>query len=337
MIEIRLRDDPVILHGLPEESVGSVLYGTLVITPNKTIKAKAIVLRFQGKMELKNFRETWQQVVFLEHQWTFMSSGNMLHTLHPNESYEFPFEYPIKGSLPVSVNVPNGRISYRLIATIERPPLIRNIRKTELVKVQRAYFDFCGDAATQLSCIGRWANSFRYAATIPKTHYIPGDVIPLHFTFIIHDTHFIITDIVLSIKEVARYSDHLPRPAFETERLCEVNRSVPKFDVGQAEFSMMIEVPELAHPDCQTDVIEVSHLLVAKIKLNDSYKRRWWFYIDTPFVIRSEAQYELSQSPPSYVPMMHINTNNMVLNTVTDDIQNSLPPPYIEKPPSILL
>ncbi|ORY07104.1 hypothetical protein K493DRAFT_194273, partial [Basidiobolus meristosporus CBS 931.73] len=193
-IEIRLRDDPLILHGPPEESVGSVLNGIVIIKPNKTIRVKAVMLKLQGKIELKNFRgvhtnpnqtpEIWQQVNFLEHHWTFTNAGSTLHTLLANETYEFPFEYLIRGNLPVSVNVPNGRISYRLVATIERPPLVRNLRKELSVKIQRAYFDFGGDLSGEISSIGRWANSLRYAATIPKIHYMPGSVIPLHFTFI---------------------------------------------------------------------------------------------------------------------------------------------------------
>ncbi|KAK9767071.1 hypothetical protein K7432_003381 [Basidiobolus ranarum] len=327
MIEIRLRDDPIILHGSPAESVGSVLYGTLIIAPTKTIKVKAVRLQFEGRIELKTLREAWQNVSFLDNSWTFMNVEATLHTLHAGESYEFPFEYPIKGSLPVSVRVPTGHILYRLIATIERPSLVRNISKTVLVKVQRASFDFNGDMAGQISCIGRWANNLRYAATIPKTQFFPGNTMPLQFSFIVHDTYFTITDISLSIKEVARFSNLSQRPEFETEKLCEINRPVPRFDVGQSEFSMMIQIPESAHPDCQTDVIEVSHLLVAKVKLSDIFKRRWWFYVDIPFSIRSEAQFELSQSPPSYEPM------EFTTDSRAEVVRYSLPPPYEEKPP----
>ncbi|ORX92039.1 hypothetical protein K493DRAFT_303623 [Basidiobolus meristosporus CBS 931.73] len=349
MIEIRLRDDPVILHGLPEESVGSVLYGTLIITPSKALKAKSVSLHFTGMIELKNLRgiwissrlcricfahtnrflETWQRVPFLEHQWSFLSPGDSLHTLQADKSYEFPFEYPLKGDDPVSVNVPNGRISYRLTATIERPSLLRNIRKTELVKVQRAHYDFSGDMAGKISCVGRWANSLGYTATIPRGQYFPGDTVPLQFSFFIHDAYFVISEISLSIKEVARFSDLSLRPEFETEKLCEITRPVPKFGAGLAEYSMMIQVPDSAQPDCRTDVIEVSHMLVAKVKLHDSYKRRWWFYISIPFAIRSEAQYELSQSPPSY-EHFSCSTHNPANQT------EARPPPYEEKTPLIV-
>lgn len=52
-LKIHLESDTIILHGSPEESVGSVLRGCIVLNVKETMKVKAITLNLMGKIKVQ--------------------------------------------------------------------------------------------------------------------------------------------------------------------------------------------------------------------------------------------------------------------------------------------
>ncbi|KAK9710783.1 hypothetical protein K7432_008208 [Basidiobolus ranarum] len=315
-IRINLREDPIVLNGTPEESVGSVLCGVLVVTTTKRIKARSMCLLFQGTSRIRNAKEKCQSIVFFKYKWDFLEEVNPLHMLEADTVYEYPFELLLAGNLPVSVNVPNGEIKYQLKVVMERPSFLRNVIVTKPVQVERVS-SILSEHIAYVACSGRWANSLRYDARVAKSHYQPGELLAFEMFVEINKAIFHLSEITLSIAQVVCYSNH---SNYETKRLSHKSRKVPDYGSNEKlNYSMMIQIPTNAHPDCQTDTIELTHALMVKVKLIDKMRRKWWFYIDLPVIVNTPTQWELSASPPAY-------------STIPDTGSLTHPPPYEEKP-----
>ncbi|ORX94153.1 hypothetical protein K493DRAFT_302221 [Basidiobolus meristosporus CBS 931.73] len=310
-LQIILRENPIVLNGSPEESAGGVLCGVLMVTTTKRIKIKSLSLLFEGTSRIKVPRaESYQQTLVFHHEWTFLKQETQLHELTPDGVYEYPFELLLPGNLPVSVDIAKSEIKYQLKAVVERPSILRNIRVAEPVRIERVS-SALADYVPCVTCSGRWANSLRYDARVAKHHYQPGELLAFEMFVEINKAIFCLTEISLSIIQVVNYSTQ--PDCYETKKLCHKSRKVPIYGANEnLDYSMMIQIPPDAHADCHTELIELSHALMVKVKLIDKMKRKWWFYIDLPITVNTPTQWELSTSPPSY--------------------QYPSPPPYDEKP-----
>jgi hypothetical protein len=52
-IKIHVENDTLVLRGSPEESVGCVLRGCLILQVKETIKVKSITMNLTGKMKVQ--------------------------------------------------------------------------------------------------------------------------------------------------------------------------------------------------------------------------------------------------------------------------------------------
>ncbi|KAK9721071.1 hypothetical protein K7432_003713 [Basidiobolus ranarum] len=320
-LHIDLLEDPVILHGSPDDSIGRVLGGFVTFTLAKPMSVKCISLQLEGKVEFHRIKEIWDKVTIVSRSWILLKPNVENHILEA-KTHQFPFEFALRGNLPDSVDVPHCRISYKLTAVVERP-LFWNIKTRHTLRIQRACSPLADQRYISHSSLGVWAKSVYYSASLDKGSYTAGELIPVNFRFLSHRQEYCITEINLSIREVASYTGLNQQPTFDSEKIYQKTLLFKprSFEEG---FQVIIPMPDNVHCDCSSDIIVVSHLIVAKVRLMDDFQRRWYFYIDVPFIVQSHAQYELSSSPPMYEST---DTPVLAVSPASPDLEIP-PPPY---------
>ncbi|ORX75585.1 hypothetical protein K493DRAFT_309146 [Basidiobolus meristosporus CBS 931.73] len=296
-LRIHLIEDPVILHGSPDDSVGRILSGHVSLTLAKPMSVKCISLRLKGKVEFHRIKEIWEKVTIVDRTWTLLRPG-MDNYLLDAKTHMFPFEFALRGNLPDSVNVAHCRVSYRLTSVVERP-LFWNIKASRVLRIQRTCSPLVDQRYIPHSSLGVWAKSLYYNISLEKGSFTPGELIPVSFKFLSQTKEYYITEIIVSIREVASYTDLNLKPTIDSEKIYQKTFDSRLYPLDQG-FQVTLPMPTNIHCDCSSDIITVSHLIVAKIRLMDAFQRRWYFYINVPFVVQSHAQHELSNSPPSY-------------------------------------
>ncbi|KAI7903116.1 uncharacterized protein BX663DRAFT_543088 [Cokeromyces recurvatus] len=186
-LKIHVENNTLILRGSPEESVGCVLRGCVILRIKESIKVKSITLSFTGKLKLQWNERNHQhkkETTVLEHHWSFLSNQHKkLHLLTPNNVYKYPFEYILPGNLGESID-PNsyGSLLYKLKAVVDRPAFSPNLVDRQLIRIVRELlppYDYHRGGSLQIS--NEWPNKIDYRISIPKKAFSRGEQIPIHF------------------------------------------------------------------------------------------------------------------------------------------------------------
>ncbi|ORX97988.1 hypothetical protein K493DRAFT_184819, partial [Basidiobolus meristosporus CBS 931.73] len=296
---IQLREDVLTMHGSPEESVGTVLSGSLVFNVAELTKVKSLSLKFEGKLEIKGAKES---KTVTQHVWTFLEPQRNPHTLHPSK-HIFDFELPLSGDLPESVKVNFGKIVYRLVAVVKRPGLFKDIKTKRNITIQRTPLPSMEEYSNSSTVMGTWNHRLDYSVCASSPSYTFGDTIPVNVTLRPKAGHYPFR--ILKVKATLNeYTLYRPSGSFTTStRVEEISENVHDcFDTesGYVSETIKVPIPRIARSDCLTNFINVSHKLSVQICMIDCYRRQKTLYSNIPIVIQSDAQLELSQSPPNY-------------------------------------
>ncbi|KAI9319271.1 hypothetical protein BX666DRAFT_1836910, partial [Dichotomocladium elegans] len=186
-VNLLLENDQLTMYGSASESAGCVLRGVLEVEVQEPIKAKAISLRFYGKMII-----TWTELVgngherlfhddrlLINHTWEFLPKSHKLHCLEPG-NYTYEFELPLPGDLPESTQIASFYVvQYRLKATVERARFFPNITSRRAVHVYRQLSPLTEDFMEPVTIANHWANKLDYEISIPTKVFCLGDQIPV--------------------------------------------------------------------------------------------------------------------------------------------------------------
>ncbi|KAI7889886.1 uncharacterized protein EV154DRAFT_423107 [Mucor mucedo] len=185
-IKIHVENETLVLRGNPEESVGCVLRGCVVLHTRETMKAKSITLNLMGKMKVQwseRNHQHKQELVVLSHDWNFLPTQKKLHSLAPNV-YKYPFEYVLPGQLAESIDSNSyGSLSYKLKVVVDRPAFLPNLIDRHPLRVIRQItpsYDHMSNMPMHIS--NEWTDKLDYKISVPRKIYSRGEQIPVEFS-----------------------------------------------------------------------------------------------------------------------------------------------------------
>ncbi|KAK9723070.1 hypothetical protein K7432_002177 [Basidiobolus ranarum] len=322
LLDIQLRENVLTMHGSPEESVGSVLSGSLVFNVTELTKVKSITLKFEGKLEFKGDKDVLVDTsTVTQHTWNFLEQQRSHYNLPPSK-HIFNFELPLSGDLPESVRVNYGMIVYRLVAVVKRPGLFKDLKTKREVKIQRAPLPSMVEYTNNNTVTGIWDQRLEYSVSSPSPSYTFGDSIPIKVTLRPKAGHYPFR--VLKVKaSLSEYTLYRPSGSVTTvTRVEEISDNVHDCFGMESSFineTIQVHIPRIARNDCLTNFINVSHKLLVRIYMIDCHRRQKILYSNIPVVIQSDTQLELSQSPPNYTSYLSDSSDDMCT-----------PPPYYD-------
>ncbi|GAA5813537.1 hypothetical protein MFLAVUS_007016 [Mucor flavus] len=186
-IKIHVENDTLILRGSPEESVGCVLRGCVILNTKETMKVKSITLNLLGRMKVQWSERNHQhkkEMTVLEHNWNFLVNQKKLHSLAPNV-YKYPFEYILPGNLAESIDSNSyGSLSYKLKIIVDRPAFLPNLIDRQSLRVIRQYTPSYHMSNIPMQISNEWADKIDYKITVPKKIYSRGEQIPIELSLV---------------------------------------------------------------------------------------------------------------------------------------------------------
>ncbi|ORY01087.1 hypothetical protein K493DRAFT_312580 [Basidiobolus meristosporus CBS 931.73] len=215
-------------------------------------------------------------------------------------NYSYPFELPLPGNLPESVEVNYGRIFYRLIAVVERPAFRFDIKKVKDIDIKRAPLASVDDLLQPTMAAGVWADKLAYHIAIPDTTYTIGDTFPVAFSFCMLDSRLKIRKISLVLREFVYYNICGADPVTRTYDVHGVGQMCPDECTSAWEGSLNLQVPKSTYYDCESKFIRVFHKFFVEIELYQDNGDIRLLHVLLRVGVRSAIQNELSQSPPRY-------------------------------------
>ncbi|ORX98412.1 hypothetical protein K493DRAFT_336171 [Basidiobolus meristosporus CBS 931.73] len=306
-ITIQLENDVLTLHGAPQESVGCVLRGSVILQVNNPLKVKSIWLKFAGTARLNESDNiSCREHVIVQQRLDFLTPDQGIRTLHNNQ-YCYPFELALDGSIPESTELPYGRIDYRMIAVVERPGLRFDLKARRTVLVQRN--SSSNDSEALMYSSGAWQDRFRYHIAINEPTLVIGENIPISMDFTPLTSDLEIHKIQFRLLETTHYSGpggswdfRSQEYSLKSAKFSDFKRSAsgPEGTSFQPELSLS----SAAYPSLNTKYIQVKHALCILFIMNDKLRgERVVLQKDLPVVLRSSAQLSLDISPPRYQPL----------------------------------
>ncbi|KAI8370025.1 hypothetical protein EDC96DRAFT_440126 [Choanephora cucurbitarum] len=186
-LKIHVENDTLIVRGNPDESVGCVLRGYVVLCVKGAMKVKGIHLNLSGKMKIQWTERNHQhkkEFTILNNDWKFLSDDKKLHTLTPNV-YKYPFEYVFPGNLAESVESNSyGSVSYKLKAIVDRPTFSSNLVTRQSLRLVRQSIPPYHLSNIPLQIANEWVSKLNYRITLPKRIYARGEQIPIDISLV---------------------------------------------------------------------------------------------------------------------------------------------------------
>ncbi|ORX92229.1 hypothetical protein K493DRAFT_303517 [Basidiobolus meristosporus CBS 931.73] len=309
--EIRLAEDYLILHGTPHDSAGSVLRGRVLLKLDQPCKFKSLTVRLRGKA-----KATWAESdgyhILVQHKkkelidftWTLLEPGPEPHVVPPGE-HSYYFDYPFSGALPETVHTENGDIQYRLEAIAERPLFKRDLF-TEIEAIVKRYSSpYATEQLDPVTVSGTWAENLGYELFIPMSAYGVGDMVPtLLKVWSTTNQDISIKQINFVLKEFTTYSDRENGISKTETKLIKLisNTDISTPDAGPViEKHVLVPINEniSVHHDCNTDLINVHHLLRISVEILQG-ESSTSYIIETPFVIMPASNHEIFEHLPPY-------------------------------------
>ncbi|KAK9709768.1 hypothetical protein K7432_008810 [Basidiobolus ranarum] len=307
-LEFEIENDLLTLQGTPQESVGCVLRGSVILTVNNPLKVKSIWAKFVGKVRLnENDNITCREHIIVNRKLEILTRTQGFYTLK-NDQYRYPFEIALDGSTPESTDLPYGRIEYRMIAVVERPGLHFDLKARRSIEIQRNSSSYYNDALMYSSeTLGTWQDRFRYHISVSEPTLIINQRVPIVLDLTSLTDDLDIHKIRFYLIETTHYSGPEGSWDFRTQ---EYPLKSAKFDnfgnamVGSENTRRLLPdliLPLDVYPTLNTEYIQVKHELCILFQMNDKRQgERIVLQKDLPVIVRSSEQLSLDISPPRY-------------------------------------
>ncbi|KAI8055284.1 hypothetical protein BDF22DRAFT_741877 [Syncephalis plumigaleata] len=201
VVSIELQENVTVLRGNPEESVGTVLRGAVVVTVAEDYRVRSIHAHFRGRMRVswnkgmqlrshshfgsstfltpdcqwldgephyQTTRETKRTLI--ERHWVFLPRAGV---------HRYEFEELLPGDLPETVSVEYGSVRYQIHATVERPMLHHNHTAEREVRIERHPYPIPLEWLDTCQVSDVWQHRVAYAMSVPARAVGSGDVLPI--------------------------------------------------------------------------------------------------------------------------------------------------------------
>ncbi|KAK9767075.1 hypothetical protein K7432_003385 [Basidiobolus ranarum] len=304
ILQVHLSNETVAIYGTPEDSVGSVVSGTVLFTPSKSVKIRYISLKLEGVLSMENFQELYGAYKVLTQSSLLLLGPSIgYHHFEGGRQYRFDFELPLKGNVPETVKVSYGRIMYQISVTVVRPFPYLNIKRHQSFRVERICLP------TEISEVrnhstGIWDKYVYYHISVPSGKATIGSTLPISVKYVFKFPAIKVDKIRIRLLEFISYRH--PVSMVETAERKQLAHHTNHFEElsNYGEFcinkQIKIQIPTVSECDYETKFITITHKLSIKTRLIDSKNRKWSTMLELPVSLQSPIQSELSCSPPSY-------------------------------------
>ncbi|GBB99332.1 hypothetical protein RclHR1_03490014 [Rhizophagus clarus] len=240
-LELKLVEPVIFFRGKPEEAVGCVLRGDLILNLAKDTNIRKLVLKFVGKTQTQwreDKRTISEEREIISHTWEFIntskksnhnainsfrfksltnkfsnSSLNSSSTFNSSSSYKksyssgshtFSFELHLPGSLPETANTELGTVKYYLKAKAYRSRLSPKIRLLQEVEILRTLPDHINSQGIGFS--REFNDLLSYEINIPKKAYPLGQHIPIDMKISPYVKKLKVTGVRIQVVEKTTYT-----------------------------------------------------------------------------------------------------------------------------------
>nr|CAG8572596.1 2397_t:CDS:2 [Entrophospora candida] len=214
-LEIKLVEPIVFFRDVPEEAVGSILRGELILHLNKPTKIKKLEMKFVGTTKVLwsgDKKTVIEEREVFSHNWKFItankspptSSTSSLNSpsfnkfnflkfnkkFHSDSSnndnnsnllqigvYTYPFELYLPGHLPETLNTDLGSVNYFLTAKAIRSGLKSNLRIKQNIEILRTIPDHINSQG--IGFARDFNDLLSYEISLPKKAFPLGQSIPI--------------------------------------------------------------------------------------------------------------------------------------------------------------
>ncbi|RKP22377.1 hypothetical protein SYNPS1DRAFT_7768, partial [Syncephalis pseudoplumigaleata] len=313
---IELRESVTVLRGNPDESVGTVLRGAVVVSVAEDYRVRAIHARFRGRMRIWWNKGSPHQAIrevkrtLFERNWILLPQGKHTHILKAGV-HRYEFEELLPGDLPETVSVEYGSVHYQVQATVERPLLHHNLATEREVRVERHPYPMPLDWLDVCQVSDVWQNRVSYAMSVPTRAVGSGDVLPVRVEWQPEREDTRVRGVIFTLVEHVQY-----RPnewAVQRDQRCVAQHSEKLGDAngcgGTGDWSrtFFFRLPEsdYRHPrsrvqcDCRTPWIRVKHRLRVHVVFEDGIGAAKVYGI-IPIVVLPQSPRSLAADPPGY-------------------------------------
>ncbi|KAI7872283.1 hypothetical protein BDF14DRAFT_1751608 [Spinellus fusiger] len=298
-IAITTETSTLTLWGTPEESVGCVLRGCVVLRVKQPTRLKGLTLRLTAKAKIHCIerpslyaypRHYKKHVSILSHEWLFLTSNpNGVEQFLPG-TYRYPFEWAIPGNAPESVNDHlDGSLSYKLKAVAQRPHFHSNTTVYHPLTVVRYAVD-----TPLVACMGsRWEDTMEYNVSIVHPHVCRGDTMFVLFVLRPLQLGLKVRHLTWFLKEYTSFRVH-GRTVHAESRVIRFNRDHQFPCLGRLwEKTQTVPIPRSSHAvrcDTVSDVFKIEHKLKYVVSLVDQQGRMMELRSSIAIVIVDEKQ-----------------------------------------------
>jgi len=266
LFQIRLENDILTMRGTPQESVGCVLRGQLVLVLTETTKIREIKLKFQGRSKVSwtDSDQVSDQRTIYQHEWIFLPSSKNTHVLTP-ANHTWDFELILPGTLPETIkHCSHGYVNYRLKATAERSTFSFNLQAQKDVIIQRIMNPSSLEYFSSMVVSNTWIGKVDYEISIPRKVFMLGDEIPVEVTLKPLQNDIIVKRYVCVLRESVTCKTN--QRTYHDTRLVHMGRD----DKFLCEGSLWTAVERFPIPrstscclyDSQNDILRIRHKLV---------------------------------------------------------------------------
>ncbi|RIA90868.1 S-antigen, C-terminal domain-containing protein [Glomus cerebriforme] len=239
-LELKLVEPVIFFRGKPEEAVGCVLRGDLILNLAKETNIRKLEMKFIGKTKTlwrEDKRTISEEREIISHSWEFIepskkSNYNVMNPFRfklltntfsnfPSSSssslnsssssfklsmgtHTYPFELYLPGNLPETTNTELGTVKYYLKAKAYRSRLSPKIRLSQEVEILRTLPDHINSQGIGFS--REFNDLLSYEINIPKKAYPLGQQIPIDMKISPYIKKLKVTGVRVQVVEKTTYT-----------------------------------------------------------------------------------------------------------------------------------
>ncbi|KAK9709769.1 hypothetical protein K7432_008811 [Basidiobolus ranarum] len=307
-LSIELENDTLILRGNPEDSVGCVLRGSIVLTIFDEIKLRSLRGKLIGRARLcGNDNVSWREYVFVERRFQLLSAEGGPYHLKPNQ-YRYNFEIALEGNLPESVTLPNGKIGYKIYAVAERTGLHFDSRDKRTIKLRRSSDYTYSSVPVESS--GNWDERLHYNIEIPQPSVIIGQPFPvsLNLTRTANDFDLVKIEFCLLETICCRTPGSTIDLQTKVHPMSEIKHDTIVEDNKQWRICPQLVLPPNVRWSLNTDYIQITHEIQVLFHIIDKHNEEKRV-LESKFPIAIRSSIDQDASPPEYGSVTPATTN----------------------------
>ncbi|KAK9721806.1 hypothetical protein K7432_003128 [Basidiobolus ranarum] len=263
-VHIQLDQDIVVARGSATESQGYFLKGVVNLELHEPTRIKDVTLELVGTVSLFSTNKGWLHKVLVKQKWSLLEGPKDVKA-RDADTYPHPFNIFLPGSLPESVNLEMGSISYVLNVQVKKAAFTRDVNVSKSVTLRRDSLMNNETLASQTE----FESSLQHLIHFPVKSILQGESIPFQVVL----DHLIkrsIDTVMISVLENVKYRSSVSSSYQTVKQIAQFQFKIQPDDSSLEKHLVL----DLSHCpvrfSCNTTYIKVEHEL--NIQFNDLQK-----------------------------------------------------------------